>query len=175
MRPLQESLLDSDLDTSFDKNIKAEIKEFLKQNYKGYLGCKISREPNSDGKYEVSCLNDVVVKNKNIISLTNELFTWSKVGGYFCCINCNSLKSLKGAPKEVGGNFYGYSCKSLESLEGAPEKVGGNFECWANKSLESLEGAPKEIGGNFYCYGCKVEFTENDVKKVSNVKRIIIC
>ena len=175
MKSLQESLLDDDLDTSFDKNIKAEIKEFLKQNYKGYSGCKISGQPNSNGKYEVSCLNDVVVKNKGIISLTNGLFTWGKVGGYFCCINCNSLKNLKGAPKEVGGNFYGYSCKSLESLEGAPEKVGGNFECWANKSLESLEGAPEKVGGNFYCYGCKTEFTEDNVKKVSKVKRIIIC
>ena len=120
-----------------------------------------------------------------------------KVGGYFYCPGCQSLKSLEGAPKEVGKDFYCYSCKSLISLEGAPEKVGGNFNCGFCDSLITLKGVPKKVGGNFNCdfcdsleslkdapknvggyfncCDCKVKFTKDDVEKVSNIKREIIC
>ena len=119
-----------------------------------------------------------------------------KVGGIFYCNGCNSLISLKGAPKEVGGNFICsdceslislegapkkvgldfdcFSCNSLKSLEGAPKEVGGDFSCFKCKSLISLEGAPKEVGRDFSCFKCKGKFTEEDVKKVSNVKGNII-
>ena len=56
-----------------------------------------------------------------------------------------------------------------------PEKVGGDFYCAFNISLKSLEGAPKKVGGNFYCPSCAGKFTEDDVKKISNVKKDIIC
>lgn len=41
--------------------------------------------------------------------------------------------------------------------------------------LKSLEGAPEKVGGVFNCSNCKGNFTEEDVKKVSNVNRNIIC
>ena len=68
----------------------------------------------------------------------------------------------------VGGFFFCDGNK-LTSLDGAPEKVGGYFSCADNK-LTSLKGAPKVVGGDFYCFGNEVEFTEDDVLKVSNVK-----
>ena len=92
MKSLRESLLDDDLSASFDENIKAEIKKFLKLNYKGHSNCKISREPNQDGKYEVSSAKGIEVKNKNITSLTNGTFVWSEVTGNFNCLDCYSLK-----------------------------------------------------------------------------------
>ena len=156
MKPLRESLLDDDLDTSFDKNIKAEIKKFLKLNYKGHSNCKISREPNQYGKYEVSSTKDIDVISKKITSLTNGMFIWATVDGYFRVVSCNSLKSLDGSPKKVGGHFYCFNCNSLTSLEGAPKEVGGGFYCDSSKSLKSLEGAPKEVGGDFYCSGCNI-------------------
>ena len=52
MKSLRESLLDDDLIDKSDKIIKDEIKAFLKANYKGSI--RISRKPNTDGKYEVS-------------------------------------------------------------------------------------------------------------------------
>lgn len=93
-----------------------------------------------------------------------------KVGGDFNCAFCSSLKSLVGAPKEIGKDFSCAYCTSLTSLEGAPKKVGRDFSCFDCKNLSSLMGSPKEVGGDFHCYYCKIEFTENDVEKVSDVK-----
>ena len=195
MKSLKESLLDNSLISKTDKIVKDEIKAFLIENYKGLM--KISNFPNKDGKYEVSSTTDIEVKNVNITSLTNGMFIWTVVGGsFYCndcyslkslegapkkvkkdfyCPDCNSLKSLEGAPKEVGGGFFCYNCNSLKSLEGAPEKVGWGFYCHSCNSLKSLEGAPKEVGRNFYCYDCAGKFTIEDVKKISNVKKDIIC
>jgi len=112
----------------------------------------------------------------------------TKVGGDFDCSN-NKLKSLEGAPREVGEDFI-CSINELRSLKGAPTKVGGRFDCSNNKLeslkgaprevgdnfwcynnlLESLEGAPREVGGNFICFKNPKEFTEEDVKAVSDVK-----
>ena len=97
-----------------------------------------------------------------------------KVDGSFNCYNCKSLTSLEGAPKKVGGNFSCYIWISLKSLKGSPEKVGWNFACPGCNLLTSLEGGPKEVDGKFKCYNCKTEFSEEDVKNVSNVKGIIV-
>ena len=173
MKSLRESLLDDNLVEKPDKMIKDEIKSFLKENYDGLI--KISKKPNAVGKYEVSSTKSIRVKNYNITSLTNGMFIWSTVDGYFDCNYCRSLKSLEGAPKEVGKGFRCSNCNSLKSLEGAPEKVGWGFYCHSCNSLKSLEGAPKEVGRSFHCYDCAGKFTENDIKKISNVKGKIIC
>ena len=136
---------------NIDKYIKSQIKQFLKDNFKGYSNCKINTKPNSDGKYEVSCSGDIEVKNKKIVSLTNGRFIWSEVAGSFNCWDCCSLTSLEGAPKEVGNIFNCGCCGSLTSLKGAPQKT-----------------------GHFICRGCGSEFTKDDVKKISNVKWSII-
>ena len=134
-----------------DESIKDQIRQFLKNNFKNASKCKISKKPNKDGKFEVLSTGDVVVKNKQINSLTNGSFIWTNIKGDFICSDCNLLKSLEGAPKEVGGDF---SCEYCTSLT-------------------TLEGAPKEVGGGFYCVKCGRYFTQEDVKKVSNVKRDI--
>ena len=51
--------------------------------------------------------------------------------------------------------------------------IKGNFNCSECDLLTSLEGAPEKVGWNFNCIHCKAEFTEEDVKKVSNVKGMI--
>ena len=174
---ISESILD-DIDTQIkkgDKLIKDEIKSFIKENYLG-AAIKISKNPNADGKYEVSSTKHVCKKQGiDLTSLTNGMFIWTTIDGNFRVSVCNSLTSLEGAPKEVGGDFECIGCKALTSLEGAPKKVGGDFYCAICLSLTSLEGAPKEVGGYFDCRGCKTKFTEEDVKKVSNVKGKIIC
>jgi hypothetical protein len=93
------------------------------------------------------------------------------VGGDFYC-EYNNLTSLKGAPERVEGSFI-CSYNNLTSLEGAPKYVGGSFYCRHNK-LTSLEGAPKYVGGNFGCSDNPVKFTEEEVRKVSEVKGKII-
>ena len=173
MKSLKESLLDNDLVEKTDKMIKDEVKSFLKENYRGAI--KISRKPNADGKYEVSSFVDIGVKNRNITSLTNGMFIWATVDGYFECIYCVKLESLEGAPKEVGEYFDCSGCDSIISLKGAPKKVGDNFYCSRCNSLKSLEGAPEKVRRGFYCYGCPHKFTKDDVKKVSDVKGEIKC
>ena len=106
-------------------------------------------------------------------SLTSLEGAPKEIGGDFICCGCNSLTSLEGAPKKVGGGFDCVSCKSLTSLEGAPEEIGGYFNCSMCNSLKSLKGAPKEVGGGFYCVKCGCYFTQEDVKKASNIKGII--
>jgi hypothetical protein len=50
--------------------------------------------------------------------------------------------------------------------------VGGNFYCY-NNHLTSLDGSPKTVGGNFYCRNNTVQFTEQDVRAVCDVKESI--
>lgn len=178
MKSLYESILDVDDNIDkIDEVIISQIKQFIKDNFKGYASCKISKRPNSDGKYEVFSDKTVEVrkKNRNITSLTNGLFIWTKVDGSFYCSSCYSLTSLEGAPKEVGGSFRCGNCRSLKSLEGAPKKIDYDFDCYYCSSLKSLEGAPEEVGANFDCQNCGKKFTEEDVKKISNIKGKIYC
>ena len=143
-----ESILDDEEDLINNSSIEI-IEKFIKDNYNvtGKLDIK-----ESNNIYIVNYNGDVRIKNDKITQLTNDFFEWGVVKGDFYCFGCKSLKSLQGAPKKVDGGFYCYNCASLTSLEGAPEKVGGRF----------------------YCRKCKIQFTEDDVKKVSKVKGEII-
>ena len=72
---------------------------------------------------------------------------------------------------EIGGYF---SCDNnkLTTLAGAPETVEGYFYCNDNK-LTTLAGAPKTVEGGFYCRNNPGNFTEEDVRAVSNVGEVI--
>ena len=196
---LEASILNDIDDTLTSGDVKAThviIQKYLEDNYTG--SWIISEKPNKDGLYEVSSDENMFVKNVKITSLTNDLFIWTSVKGNFKCSNCNSLKSLKGAPEKIGysfdcsycnslkslkgapaivdGNFYCNNCNSLKSLKGAPEKIGYSFDCSYCNSLKSLKGAPKEIAkGSFYCSYCGKLFSIDDVKKVSKVNGKIYC
>ena len=112
---IRESILDDWEDIDVEKDIKLEIKRFLKDNYIGSFSITLV-----DGKYIVDSKGDVRIKNKKATSLTNGMFEFGKVGGGFSCMYCTSLKTLEGAPKEVGMDFVCCYCDSLTSLEGAP-------------------------------------------------------
>ena len=133
------------LDTENDKRI---VEEWIKNNY------KIEGKLTISDDLVINCTGDVEVKNKNIEYLTNGLFRWGRVGKAFSCINCESLKSLEGAPKWVGGYFNCSGCKNITSLEGSPKKVGSDFYCSFCNKLESLKGSPKKIIWSFYCDNC---------------------
>ena len=177
-----ESLLDDDDIFLNPENDKKDIENWIKKNYNVISKLTISDD------FVVSCTRNVTVKNKSITSLTNGLFRWGKVDGFFDCGNCKNLKSLEGAPEEVGDHFYcGYcdklttlegapkivgsgfyceSCINLKSLEGAPEKVEGVFNCNYCDKLTSLKGASKNVGGNFECRKCNnLKITDSDRKK----------
>jgi len=89
------------------------------------------------------------------------------VGGSFWCNN-NQLRDLEGAPAYVDGDFY-CSFNQLANLEGAPKYVSRDFVCSRNR-LVSLEGAPKYVGGGFFIHNNAKKFTEEEVRKVVEVK-----
>jgi hypothetical protein len=101
------------------------------------------------------------------LTLLPDILKNISVGGNFWCGN-NNLTSLQGAPKTIGRDFY---CDNnlLTTLAGAPKSVGGDFYC-SHNLLTSLEGAPETVGENFYCYNNPVEFTEEQVRAVCDVK-----
>jgi len=183
---LENLLLEQDIfKPPTEEELEQARKEFRIEKFvKEYNG-----KQNPDGSYDFDRnidrigLGDIIVDGKFIIK-------FGKVKGYFDCYKCE-LTTLKGAPKYVGGSF---SCShnNLTTLEGAPKYVGGSFYCSFNKltslkgapekvvgfycshnKLTSLEGAPKYVGGNFECYDNPVKFTEEDVRKVSEVKGVI--
>jgi hypothetical protein len=107
------------------------------------------------------------LRHMNLTKLP-EILKNVNVEGYFYCDN-NKLISLTGAPETVGKDFF---CNNnlLTSLEGSPKNVGRDFY-GDNNLLTSLEGAPKTVGGSFYCYNNPVQFTEQQVRAVCDVKK----
>lgn len=151
-----------------------EIKEYLREHFVKLTGIRISKKPNENGRYVVSCSNSLYCKSIPDEGLrSNDLFDWGtiadfeildyktktlkgcpeKVSGTFRCRSCYNLTSLEGAPKEAK-NFYCDSCYKLTSLEGAPKEVDGSFDCYGCRSLKTLKGAPEKVGGTFDCRNC---------------------
>ena len=126
--------------------INAAIDQWMKENTK----CN-NYTINNDGTIDVN--DEIDISNIDIIEFPDYI-RFGKVKGNFYCVNCKSLTSLKGVPKEVGGGFYCSRCNSLRSLEGAPKEVNGYFNCSYCTSLTSLEGIPKAVGRNFICSHC---------------------
>ena len=194
MKSLKEYICEGLLDRVKNKEVnhKVFVEEFLEANYKTRSSYTIKETKSG---FVVDVKGDMEVKNKDITSLTNEFFEFGEVSGWFDCADCESLKTLEGAPKKVGRDFDCSNCDSLKTLEGAPRKVGRDFACSYCKSLKTLEGAPKEVGGDFICFNCKslktlegapqkvggkfdcyncgIEFTEDDVKKYTTVLKHI--
>ncbi len=82
-----------------------------------------------------------------------------------------SGKSLFGITRRYGvvtGNCL-VSNNKLTSLKGSPRFVTKGFYCYKNY-LTSLEGCPSDVGGDFVCTHNAVEFTEDEVRAVCNVK-----
>ena len=125
------SLLDIDdtLSVTNDDLRREAIKKFLKEYY-GVVapGERISRKPNKDGKFEVSAKNSLIRikldKRKELTSITNGDFVWTKVDGGFDISYMDNLETLEGMPREIGGSLWMHRCPKLKSLDGFPEKVG---------------------------------------------------
>ena len=173
MKSLKEYIDEGLLDRVKNKEVdhKGLIEEFLKENYKIY-GAYTIKETNNN-KFVVDVKGRVVVKNRDITSLTNGVFEFGSAGSDFYCSYCTKLTSLEGAPKKVGGHFCCNDCKSLTSLKYAPQEVGESFNCSYCKELKTLKYAPQKVGDDFICYYCGAQFTEEDVKKYTNVVKKI--
>ena len=158
-------------------DIKEQIKEFLAKNYNGKFS--ISKNPNADGKYEVSSKSQQVWNKRVLETITHGLFVFKRIEGDFIinlygtndlltslegcpqyvgdrfeCERCFKLKSLDGCPQYVGSEFSIEGCLELTSLDGCPKEIGGGFNCSHCESLKSLKGSPEKIGRTYRCDGC---------------------
>ena len=148
---LQESLLDVDDVISHDDKTDL-IHDFLKKNYIFHTSIR-PQYTIENGVVNVN--GSCEVKNRSKFKhLTNGLFKFGKVLGFFDCGDCD-IETLEGAPEYCSTDFYCNRCDSLKSLDGSPKYVGGDFDCSGCTSLTSLKGAPKEVN-NFYCTNCKL-------------------
>ena len=145
MRTLYESLLDiNDVETSVEPITM--IDNWCKDNISGnYTIDKKTLTINSS--------STITITDEKLVELPSYIH-FGVVKRDFYCVQCTSLKSLKGAPEKVGGGFYCNACPSLESLKGAPKEVGKGFYCDSCTSLKSLKGAPEKVGGDFDCSNC---------------------
>ena len=149
------------------KGFDAQRRELIEKRLKEY---DIENYTINDD-FTIDVDGEVNILKKNLKEVP-EYIQCGVVQGSFDCSR-NNLTTLNGTPKEVKEYFF-CSFNNLTSLKGAPEKVGGSFDCQSNK-LTSLEGAPEEVGRGFYCTHNHTQFTDDDVRKVCNVRRLIIC
>jgi hypothetical protein len=99
------------------------------------------------------------------------------VSGSFNIFNMKLL-SLRGCPQEIGGYF---SCGQnlITSFIGGPKKIltspqyinnGYGYAASRNKKLISIEGLPKTINGQLWMTDSGKNFTEEEIRKICNVK-----
>lgn len=122
------SLLDIDdtLSVTSDDIRRKAVEKFIEDNYVA-PNIKISDKPNKNGKFEVSAkvfVRTHPYKKKELTSLTNGDFIWTKVDRGFDISWMDNLETLEGMPREIGGSLWLNNCPKLKSLDGFPEKVG---------------------------------------------------
>jgi hypothetical protein len=81
----------------------------------------------------------------------------------------NSILEMLDFSDIIVEGYFNCSHNQLKSLEGSPQSVGWNFYCY-NNQLKSLEGSPQSVGGDFWCENNLKKFTEEEVRKVCDVK-----
>ena len=125
-----------------------EIKRFIKDNYSVVdLKSLTFVFDEEKEKYIVSTRGGLRLSTE-AKSLTNGLFEWDAVKGWFDCSKC-PITTLEGSPKTIGEYFDCHGCKKLESLKGSPKTIGEYFDCQNCPKLSSLDGIGKVKGGIF--------------------------
>ena len=171
-----------------DEQIIAVIKEFVERhNLK-------EGEYTINSDFSLDVYKSVFIKPNDLIDKMIP-FKFGKVDGVFNIVDLK-LETLKNSPREVTKDFVAYE-NNIQNFIGGPEIVGGNFAANVNYSLVSLDGSPKKIGGNYSILGCswvkdikgispeigknleipirpRVEFSDDDYRKYSNIKGQII-
>ena len=163
-------------------NIKA-VKRFLLRDTLNIINTNVTTLPKIVSKTN---FKNYFIQHNKLTSLENSP---RHVNGYFNC-RYNKLITLKGGPQSVNG-FYDCAYNQLSNLQFSPLHIGDDFICNHN-NLTTLEGSPQNVGRDFDCthnnllkidFGPKLvnqhyfisnynttQFTEQDVRNVSEVK-----
>ena len=179
MKTLYESILDdyNTLSKNMDPNEpdRINIKGWIEENYSIAGTIDISKKPNKDGKYIVSCNGRLNLQNQESTSLTNGMFIFKFVKTFNCshsqienlegapteceefrCSGCQKLVNLVGSPKKLSSAMHCDNCYNLKSLEGCSRFV-RNVYCSCCHSLETLQGVPKQVNELYidHCHNLK--------------------
>ena len=163
--------IEDNVDDNNEEMIKGEILKFLdecyfcEERFKNTVPSQTVQITTNKNQIIVNCHCSVHTAN-DITVLTNGLFEWGTIKGWFSCADCSKLETLKGAPSKVNGNFYCNGCP-ITSLEGAPEYVESGFNC-SFCPITSLNGAPKEVEGDLWVKGMRI-FKFNDFYIFSSI------
>ena len=134
------------------ESILTDIKKFIEDAYGiniKYCDLTFNKRKN---KYIANSRTNLTLNSK-FDTLTNGLFEWNTVKGWFDCSE-SPIKTLEGAPKFVEGAFDCHGCRELTTLEGAPETYCVVLDCSNCFKLESLEGVPKIKELQINCSNC---------------------
>lgn len=90
--------------------------------------------------------------------------------------NFDEVKNRRWSPiveiKEIKGDFTIYKMM-LDSFINFPNKIGASFIINSCK-ISSMEGFPKEIGDNLYITKSVIPATDEELRKICNIKGEII-
>jgi hypothetical protein len=90
--------------------------------------------------------------------------------------NFETVKNRRWSPKveikEIKGDFTIYKMM-LDSFINFPNKIGASFIIYSCK-ISSMEGFPKEIGDNLYIIKSVIPATDEELRKICNIKGEII-
>lgn len=168
MKTLYEGIL-SDIEDTLadgDDNIKDTIFQFLSENYYILNIKDLVFKQDKTGKYLISVNHNLVIRSSSKIKqLTNGLFEFDYINGYFV-INGSEIETLKGGPNKIKGWFDCQDCNNLKTLEYMPANAIEVF-CKYCENLVSLKGCPKQVYG-FNCTGC------NSLKDLSHGPKEVI-
>ena len=131
---MENTLASGDMDVQ-----RLSIDNWIKTYFTGkYI---ISKQPNSDGLFEVSSKGSIGIKRKGaneLTTLTNGMFIWTDIRFDFMCNGMAKLETLVGGPKTVKRTYEVTLAPNLKNLEGAPTRS-ETFNC-SGCGLETLKG-----------------------------------
>lgn len=165
MRTIYETIFD--IDNNIDNVDESIIEKFLEENYTGVF--VISNKLNKNNKYDVKYISNVELKNKDIKSLTNNMFVFTDVDGNFEINGAQYISDLEGLPSDIKGCLAIYNCPNLKSLKGMSKAVGKIYidSC---PSLKSIDYMPTTIYGDVEYH--KSECYEHDDIYIENCKNL---
>ena len=107
--------IEDNVESNNKEFILNEVKRFIKDNYTNVDLKRLTFVFNKKKeKYIVNLKSSVAGArlNTDSKSISNDLFEWGTVKGWFDCSHC-PITTLQGAPRTVGGPFVCNNCKNL--------------------------------------------------------------
>ena len=126
--------------------------------------------------------NDLYLRNCSIKEFPNYI-QFNNVAGSVSLADIG-LISLRGCPRKIGG-FFSCGYNLITSFTGGPEEIlisstysrgnsGYGYAASNLKKLVSIEGLAKTINGNLWMIDNRNFFTEEEIRKISNIKGEVI-